>query len=367
MIHRLSKAVTLLLAGAVLCLGMTGCREPSSAASPSPDICEKVAGIPADTVLLTIDGREIPAEEYLYWTSLVLDTYYYYNYAGSEAADETCSWVSENWDKGLSSTVLGYLLNYNEPGIHGAELGFDPDEAEIAEAVDELVAGYKASYADEETFELYLSQICMSQAGFRRIMEESIYYQYLLDFLYYEEGEYVPSDEDVMAFADDNGYYACQYVFFSTTDCYTDEAIDRVRAKAQLLLDNLAVVEDPDAYFSAVITDSNWNDDSEEGENGLVSVGGTINAAFDEAVRSLDIGEFSGIIDNTDEYGFFVIRRLELQPEDVRDACCAYQFNQLVSRWNEDAAVEYTDAYDELDFQNFYVSLINYRLSTDDE
>lgn len=346
-----------------LCFSISGCQGLSS--TSDDDICKIVADIPADTVLLTIDGRKVTAEEYLYWTCLVLDTYYYYHEAGSDTADETCSWVSENWDNGLSSTVLGYLMNYNAPIIHAQEMGFAVDQAEMDEAVDMLVSDYRAGYADDETFELYLSQLCISPAGFRHVMEENVYYQCLFDYLYHDGGEYAPSDEDLLAFADNNGYYACKYAFFSTVGCYTDEARDQMCDKAQLLLNNIAQSDDPDVYFSTVIMDPNWNDDTDESEDGLLSTGGTISAVFDEAVRSLAVGEFSGIVDNTDEYGYFVIQRLPVPLEEVRDACCASLFNQLISQWNADADVEFTDAYDRLNIQNFYVSLINYRLSTD--
>lgn len=362
--HKLQKMTAALLVAVLLCLSITSCHgSPSS----SSDICQTVAGISADTVLLTIDGREVTAEEYLYWSSLVLDSYYHNHIYNTDADDKTCSWVGENWNGGPSATVLGYLMNYNEPILHAADLGFSIEEEELAAAVDQLVADTKSRYGGDDSFDLYLSQICISQEGFRHIMEENIYYQHLLEYLYNEEGEYAPSEEDILSFADDNGYYSCKYVFFSTVGCYTDEAVERVRSKAQSLLDILASSDDPDAYFSAAITDSNWNDDNEESQSGLVSILGaaTISTGFDEAVNSLEAGEFSGIVDNTDEYGYFIIQRLPVRPEDVRDAYCAYSFNQLVSQWIADADVEYTDAYNQLNIQNFYVSLINYRLSTD--
>ncbi|MCD8128481.1 MAG: hypothetical protein LUD54_02715 [Oscillospiraceae bacterium] len=349
---------------AALCLGVSGCG--AAEISAADDVCMETAGIAADTVLLTVDGREITAEEYLYWSSLVLDTFYYNYVSGSDADDAECTWVGEYWEDGLSPTVLGYLLNYNEPIAHASELGFVMDAETLASEVDARVADYKANYEDEGTFALYLSQICMSEEGFRHIMEENVYYQAMQSYLFSDGGIYDPTDAEILEFADEQGYYNCRYVFFSTVGAYTDAAVESHREMAELLLQNLANSDDPDAYFAGVTADPNWNDDTEDGM-GLLTAGGYINSTFDEAARALEIGEISGIVDNTDEYGYFVIQRLAIDPDDLREACRAYRFHQLVAEWVEAAEPVYTEAFDALDMQSFYVNLNSYRLSTDVE
>ncbi len=352
--------VSLLLAAALLLSCMVGCGSNSESADEGETT---LAGVGESAVLMTVDGREITAEEYLYWACLVLDSYYYSSVYGTSLDDGTHSWVAENWDN-LSLAIESYVLSYNEPLIHAEELGFAADEEVMNEYVDGIVVEYLTYYdGSEETLEDFLSQYCVSVDGFRSIGEKNWYCQVLSDFLYGEGGEYAPTDEEVLAYADDAGYFACKYVFLSIVNYYTEAGIATVREKAEQLMSCIEQSDDPTAYFAEAILEPYWNDDTEESEDGLTATASSISTVFDEAVRSLEVGEFSGVIDDTDEFGYFIIQRLAVNPDDVREECCDYLFSELVSEWCANADVQYSEAYDSIDWQSFYAALTDYRMS----
>lgn len=353
----LQRVLTLFLAVS-MGIAMAGCGGQSETeAEATDDVCMATAGIPADTVLFTVDGQDVTAEKYLYWAVRMLDSYYYYY-----GEDGDYSWISACWDTGVSDAALNNLLYYMLPRIHASEFGLEDDDAGLEAEVEEQIADYKADYEDEAGFEDYLQENCISESGFQEILAERLNSQKLKAYLYGEGGAYAPRDDEILSWADELGYYNCRYVFVSTVYYYTDEALERAAERAQIILDNIALAEDQDAYFAEIAADSSWNDDTEDGV-GRLTAGGDICEKFDEAVRALKIGEISGIVDDSDEYGYFIIQRLAIDPDDLRETCISDLFNQQIGEWIDGAEIVYTDAFETIDITSFYSNLIDYRAS----
>ena len=350
--HTISLILILILT-ALLC----SCAAQSS--GTDTDIVKLTAGIDKDTVLLYVDKSPVTAEEYLYWTAQFMDSYYTY---GNQADDNEFAWIDQMWDQGLKDAILNNIKNYNVPAVHAADYGYEPDEDELKEAVDMMVEDIEGSYGTEEEFSKYLRQMCISREGFRHIMEEYSWYSLLLEHLYGEGGEKEPADEEILKFAENEGYYLCKYIYLSTTGAYTDAAVEAVREKAETALDLIKSADDPEEYLTALISDTNWNEDTLESEDGFLSAGGSIDETFDAAVRALEPGELSDVIDDTENYGFYIIMRLPVKADMLRNTCCIYRFNDQIAKWNEDAEVEYTDDYSSIDFRQFYINLTDHRI-----
>ena len=56
-----------------LCLCLTACGGGDGDGEGQPSLLETASGLEETSVLLTIDGREIPAWRYLYWLAYTCD------------------------------------------------------------------------------------------------------------------------------------------------------------------------------------------------------------------------------------------------------------------------------------------------------
>ena len=54
------------MTGALLVAGLTACAPGAPEVDPS-DVAYQTAGVTRDTVLFTVDGTEVTADEYLFW------------------------------------------------------------------------------------------------------------------------------------------------------------------------------------------------------------------------------------------------------------------------------------------------------------
>ena len=117
------------LSGALLIGAMAGCAQtpadPTSSVSPSPtvsatpsespaaqfgdfdletpDVTMALLGFPGTTTVMTVDGAEVSAEEYLYWLGYATEYVGYYQFGDPAAID---------WEMDTGSgTVTEYLIN----------------------------------------------------------------------------------------------------------------------------------------------------------------------------------------------------------------------------------------------------------------
>ena len=63
---KLNRLLCAGVCGAVLLAGLSACAPEAPQADPD-DIAYQAAGISRDTVLFTVDGTEVTADEYLFW------------------------------------------------------------------------------------------------------------------------------------------------------------------------------------------------------------------------------------------------------------------------------------------------------------
>ena len=77
---------------------------------------------------------------------------------------------------------------------------------------------------------------------------------------------------------------------------------------------------------------------------------------FEEGALALELGQISDPIQT--DYGYHIILRIPVDREQVKADCTAdYKLQQLTQQWMDEAVVETTQAYDELDVKLFYQNL----------
>ena len=202
-LSRLGAAGTAL----ALTLSLAACGQDTAGNTPIPlpeevpaDIIQETAGIPRDTVLLTVDGAEVTAEELLYWVCSFAD-----QYAALGMSDLSM-------DMGDGQTLGDYYLEsaiqtatlYQVVENHAQELELGWSEANQT-AYDQDVAGMKDSVAQQYGLDpeadaaavgteyiRLLSYMGLSEEGFLQVNQPIYLYDNLLSGLYGPEGTEPP-------------------------------------------------------------------------------------------------------------------------------------------------------------------------------
>ena len=225
-------------------------------------------------------------------------------------------------------------------------------------SVDALMEAIENAYLDEPTYR----QLLTTNAAFNAIMLDA----------YGAAGEKL-SDEDVLAWANDNDYLRCKHILFLTqnddgTDM-TDEEKAEVRKEAEAALKELLALEgDREALterFDALMAEADdpgmttFPDGYTFTENQMVQ-------EFEDGTRALEEYELSDIVETS--YGYHIILRLPLDPDGktlsqdsgtgdymtLRADAANELFNAMLIGWIESAEVEWKDDFGSLDYNELF-------------
>lgn len=363
------------LSGALLTGAMAGC----STADPQPtpaadDIAYQATGISRDTVLFTVDGRDVTADQYLYW---LLTSISEAKNAGYLADDE--AWEETIEDQPTSDYLKGQALEisklYAVVANHAEEAGAGVTEEQRAEAeeqLDQMGSLYEQYYG--LTTQEWLDQQCITREGYLSLNDA--YYQVQnLQSSMEEAGELTPTDEDIQNMIDSEGIYNCKHILIAFPahedgSEVTDEEKAATKAEAEALYQEITSAADPiTAFDNAMNEKSDDGRDETSGEllkpNGytFLSTGALLGGSsslvteFVTAGTALAVDEISAPVET--DYGYHILLRQNADNEDTRAAYPNYAMNQMLDQWTADAKVETTDAYDKLDPKTFCDFMMN--------
>ena len=363
------------LSGALLIGAMAGC----STADPQPtpaadDIAYQATGLARDTVLFTVDGRDVTADQYLYWLLTSISEAKSAGYlADDEAWEETIEDQPTNdylKDKALEISKL-YAVVANHAEEQGANVT-EEQRAEAEEQLEQVGAMYEQYYG--LTTQEWLDQQCISREGYLSLNDA--YYQVQnLQTSMEEAGELTPTDEDIQNMIDAEGIYNCKHILiaFPTHDDgsdVTDEEKAATKAEADALYQEITAAADPIAAFDAAMNEK--SDDGRDQTSGellkpegytflasgaLLDGSSSLVSEFVTAGTALAVDEISAPV--ATDYGYHILLRQNADNEDTRAAYSNYAMNQMLDQWTADAKVETTDAFDKLDPKAFYDFMMN--------
>lgn len=363
------------LSGALLTGAMAGCSTPNAQPTPAADdIAYQATGLARDTVLFTVDGRDVTADQYLYWLLTSISNAKNSGYLADDDA----------WEEEIDGTPTSDYLKQNALDIsklyavvanHAEDAGAGVTEDQRAEAeqqLDQMGSMYEQYYG--LTTQEWLDQQCISREGYLSLNDA--YYQVQnLQSSMEESGELTPTDEDIQNMIDDQGIYSCKHILlaFPTHDdgsAVTDEEKAATKAKADALYAQITSDADPIAAFDTAMNEqSDDGRDETTGEllkpNGytflstgeLVDGSSSLVSEFVTAGTALEVGEISQPVET--DYGYHILLRQDADNDDTRAAYSNYAMNQLLDQWSSDAKVKTTKAYDNLDPKAFYDFMMN--------
>lgn len=373
------------LSGALLTGALAGCSTTDSQPSATPaadDIAYQATGLPRDTVLFTVDGRDVTADQYLYWLLTSISTAKNAGYL----ADDTA------WEEEIEGTPTADFLKQNAQDIsklyaavanHAEAAGATVTEEQRAEAEEQLEqmgSMYEMYYG--LTMQEWLDQQCITRESYLSLNDA--YYQVQnLQSSMEESGELTPTDEDIQNMIDSEGIYNCKHILiaFPTHEdgsAATDEEKAATKDEADALYAQITAASDPIAAFDTAMNEqSDDGRDETTGEllkpNGytFLSTGSLVDGTsslvteFVTAGTALEVGQISQPVET--DYGYHILLRQDADNEDTRAAYPNYAMNKLLDQWAEEAKVETTEAYDKLDPKAFYDFMMNMVLEWQEE
>ena len=189
------------MTGALLVAGLTACAPGAPEVDPS-DVAYQTAGVTRDTVLFTVDGTEVTADEYLFW---LLQSVASAKQSGYLADDDA-------WEEELNGVPTAEYLKedarntsvlYTTVSNHAAAAGLTVTEEEQAEADAELeTLTQRVDSYYGMTLQEYLDQQCISEAAFRKLNQVP-YLARSLQTQMEEAGELTAQDADLDAMVEE--------------------------------------------------------------------------------------------------------------------------------------------------------------------
>ena len=347
----MKKLIVLIL---VVCLAFVGyisfanrTEEPTEPALPDTDFTEEAvvaSGIPAlnvaklyeshdpNEVVMTINGQEITWEQYFYFVNTNADTVSRY-LADAKNYGLEVSWEDVTDESG--TTFLQYVTAYAEETLRqmvviesvaqegGAVIGAKEQE-EIDAATESLKASLAGAGASDEVFNAALAELYLSRDFYERINRVNYLYQNGFTAIYGQDGANV-SDEDALAYLQDNGYISANHILYLTVDMTSGQELDAETKEAKLAAANnmseyMRGYEAEDgAALAARFAELKVEECEDSGKtaypNGYVFLPGDMVKEFEDACLAL--GEYEVSEPILSSYGYHVIMRLPLDPDAV--------------------------------------------------
>lgn len=388
------------LSGALLIGALAGCAEttadPSDSLSPSPsvsaapsespsaqfgdfdlenpDVTQVLLGFPGTTPVMTVDGVDVSAEEYLYWLGYATEYVGYYQFGDPAAID---------WEMDTGSgTVTEYLVNnardlaaFNQVIRNQCAERNITLTAEQEAQLDEQMANAVESSGGQDAFELALKEVNRTEEGLRSMYSASNFlYPALQEQMFPARDAAALTAEELAQWASDKGLMQVKHILFKTVDDsgspLSDEEIAAARQKAEDTLAQLQASDDMENLFDQLMNelseDGRYADGTLGAPDGYLFGEGEMVQEFEDAAKALGEHELSGIVETS--YGYHILLRLPVDTEMAReawaseqDAGISEQMNEQMNTWMEEADIQTNDTFASIDPKDYYERLAAYR------
>ena len=361
-----TKIAACLLAAALL----AGCtaQGPAPTGAAEHDIVQEVLGVPGDTTILTIDGVDVEAEQYLFWLVNSIETQKYYGYALETDED----WIQQvngyPIRDALKMDALDTMILYQVVENQAASRGVTPSQEELDE-LNAQIQDLVDQSGGEEYFQNRLDGVCISKENFIAMNQVQYLDQGLMELME-QNGELEVTAEEVDEFMEEYGIYGAKHILLSTRrtsadgagyEDFSDEEKAEVLEKANDLRRQLKEAGDSEEKFDELMNEYSEDTRNEDGtlaypDGYTLAYAGQMVPEFEEGALALEVGQISDPIQT--DYGYHIILRIPEARDQIEERLGGdYKMNMMIQEWIGLASVKTTDLYDELDPKVFYEKL----------
>ena len=325
-----------------------------------------------DEVVCTIDGQEITWDLYFYLLSDDLMTAVYY--MGGMPDDYGLQLTEDmTMEQYLKESAVSKAKYYSEAYAQAVERDVvlsEEQEQELQDYMDQMIE----EYGGEEELAAAMAESNLTPEVFRYLMRSTDLLTNLMESSYGAQGEKM-SEEDVLAWADEQGYIRIKhilYFFYDDAGAELDEegkAAQKVRAEETLA--QLRELEDDREAMEALFDEKMNADSGDAGglshfPDGYTFTAGTMYPVFEEAAFALEDYALSEPVES--QSGYHILLRLPLDTEGatmdqdsntgayltLRQSAANDLFGKELAGWIKDAEVEWAPGFEELDLNDLF-------------
>lgn len=351
------KRWTALLLALCMALTMAACAPKEEETARGADVLSQVTGLDPDAVMLTVDGREVTNQMYLYWLA----------YATENIGSSMPNWVDDagllKWDEAVTedmtveelvrqealNTAKMYMVVENWAEQYGIAL--TDDEAAI---IDQDLDTYAQQLGGQEMYDAYLWDQGLT-ADLNRRLTHTYYLYSKFHEAAMEPGSPLYIEDEVLYQYD--GITPDTVLVDHILLTKGDDAAANAEAYAAMekILEMLGQAGDSAASVFSYVADQVSQDPGRSSfpYGYLVTEDAEFLPEFKEAALSLEEGQYSGIVET--DAGYHILLR-----RPIRQYVADEYLSGLISVAMDNAEVTYSEAYDALDIRQFQIDYQTY-------
>ena len=315
------------------------------------------AGISGDTVVAQVGEADITAAELLYWLNRNVEVYL--SQFGGQLTELPWDAPTEGGvalGEQMKDGALEAAVYYRSLNLLAEEEGVTPDTG-IAISVDQEFGDMASQLNGEEKVNHMLWAQMLSRELLIYLNETSDLNAQLRELYFGENSGAYPTDAEVQAYLDEQGIYRAKHILLLTVDMDTREPLDeetiaKKKETAAQLLDQLRAAEDPIALFDQLMNEHSEDSGLAANPTGYIASKGQMVAPFEEGALALKNGEISEVVES--EYGYHIILRLPIDPEDYRSDVVSQRLKEKTDQLSQKLGVKKTEAYSQIDPAGFW-------------
>lgn len=391
------RAGALALALALTAGCLTGCGQKTTPETPDSidlttvtDPYLTTAGLSADTVVATVGESDITADQLLYWIAYSADSLsQYYSMYSSDAelpwdTETESGTLAESVKKNALETAALYTLLPEKAKADGLELSQSYKDS-FTIAMDQMAAQMNK----EEDLLYTLWYYPLTEELYTALCDSEEYNAQLMEHRFGEGSDGYPTDSEVLTYLEDEEQcYFFKHILLTVEETAAEEgdasasasastsaAADNAEAQKALIEDILQQLKDSDdpiTLFDSLMKEHSMDPGRysyPEGYLGSVNAesatGMKMNAPVEEACLALEEGQFSDVIEVTEDeggyHGYHIVLRLPVEGNvdaaDYRQAYVSAQMTALQDQWLSENEIVTNETYDKLDVPSFYTTL----------
>ena len=315
----------------------------------SKSLFRSASGVKPESLIMTVDGRDIYAEEYLYWLDYYCDYYnQYLTYMGVtdwntelEPGFTAGDYIAQQAELQTVRMILQYAVINNWADEAGITLT-DADLQDIAVQREMSVE----QLGGEEAYQQWLKNLGVSEAFIDRSLEHSYLINHLSELYCTEDSPLYPGQEAIDAYSNSHEYLAASILFIDTHEM-DSTAQEAALAKMDGYSATLRASQTIDEDFSKIA--------AELGVEDVVTTfrTDTVDPKIATAVKQLYMNTASSVVKTDDGY-YVVVRRYPETKGVIAD-----MLNEEFTQRCADAEIVYNDeVYGSINVLSFYRKLL---------